>query len=149
MTAGSVWLVVLANTLLLLVEIAAVAAPLALVLIGRYAEVSGTSVPAWTDVTRPETQRVLILTYAALALLLILERLPRARTGWPWRRRGATMARPGPRLVPAPPAVKPEGSAFEKGSARNGRQVTESNAEEEPAKEGRAGEESQVAAPLG
>jgi len=149
MTARSVWLGVLANTLLLLIEIAAVAAPLALVLIGRYAEVSGTSVPVWTDVTRPETQRVLILTYAALALVLILERVPRVRSGWPWRRRGATMATPGPRLVPAPPAVEPEGSAFEKGSARNGRQVTESNAEEEPAKEGRAGEESQVAAPLG
>src|SRR5918996_1529736 len=128
----AVWPAVLANTLILLVLLAAILTPLALVLNARYAEAQGTPVPSWSDVTLPETQRTLGVIYVVLIALQVVERVVRREDGWPRRRRGATMAAPGSRLVPAPPAGDSEGSANEKGSNRNGRQVTQSNAEEEP-----------------
>jgi hypothetical protein len=130
--ARGVWLPVLANTLILLVLIAAVLTPLGLMLVARYAQAQGELVPPWADVTRPGTQRALVAGYAVLVVLQIAERFMRGEVSLPLRRRGATMAPPGSRLVPAPPTAEPEGSAYEKGSRRNGRQVSEGHAEEEP-----------------
>ena len=145
-----VWLRVLADTLILLVLLASIAAPLGLALFGRYAEAQGAEVPAWADVSRRETQLGVLALFVGLAVLQIVERAVRGEGGWSPRRRGATMALPGSQPVSAPPVGDPRGSAHEKGSKANGRQVTQGDAEEEPAEEGGTGQEgAEVAAPSG
>jgi hypothetical protein len=145
----AVWLRVAADTAILLVLLTMVAAPLGLVVFGRYAEARGEEVPAWADLTRRETQRDIAVLFVALAVLQVLERVVRGNRGWSRRRRGATMASPGSQPVSAPPVGVPRGSAHEKGSDRNGRQVSQSDAEEDSAEEGSTGQESaEVTAPL-
>ena len=141
MSARSEWGRIAADAVILLVELVAISAPLGLVLLSRYADASGVGVPAWADVRRPGTLRVLIVMYAVLAIVFVAERWARGSGGWRWGRRGATMAALGPPLASAPPGAVPEGSATETGSASNGRQVSESNAEEDPAEEGGSGQE--------
>lgn len=87
-------------------------------------------------VYRPRSFRLgLLVTLAATAstvvLLVLLAR--EHPTRWSSRHRGANMAAPGNRLASAPPAASSGGNAFEKGSSRNGRQVSEGDAEEEHA----------------
>ncbi|MGI8422596.1 MAG: YfhO family protein [Chloroflexota bacterium] len=107
-------------------------------------------------VYRPRSFRLgllvtLAVTFATVAALVLLAR-DRAGVGlrverWSSSRRGDNMATPGSRLVPAPPAEEPKGSAYEKGSSRNGRQVSESNAEEEHSEAGSQDQEGgQIAA---
>ena len=95
-------------------------------------------------VYRPRSFRLgLLITLAAtagtVAVMLLLAGARRVH--WSTRRRGATMASPGDRLASAPPGVHTGGTALEKGSSRNGRQVSEGDAEEEHAEAGREKQE--------
>ncbi|HET7768217.1 MAG TPA: YfhO family protein, partial [Chloroflexota bacterium] len=82
-------------------------------------------------------------TVLALALLAregaVAPRWPRP-LNWSSTRRGAKMAAPGSLPVSAPSETEPGGS-FQKGSTRNGRQVSEGDAEEEHSEAGRESQE--------